>query len=204
MSGPGERRWRELPTLGDLLVRTAHTAPDPAAGIVTPDGRTTWGELLSGAVRVAQQLHHRGGGRGARVAVLADCSAEGVEILFACAFLGAVAVPVNTRFAVPEVRHVLADAEIEAVVVTTHPDSPADFPALVRDAALGLATAPDPADLNLDGLPALRLAAAVPSAPATGPGAATRAASVASSATDVPLVPAGFLGLERGAGPDPG
>ncbi|MDN5915270.1 MAG: acyl--CoA ligase [Pseudonocardia sp.] len=197
MSAPGERRWRELPTLGDLLVRTAHTAPDPAAGIVTPDGRTTWAELLAGAERIAEQLHDRGVTRGSRVAVVADCSAEGVEILFACAFLGAVAVPVNTRFAVPEVRHVLADAGIEAVVVTAHPDSPADFPALVRDAAPGLATAPDPAHLILDGLPALRLAAAVPSADATN------VASVASGVTNAPLVPDGFLGLERGAGPDP-
>lgn len=187
-AAPGERRWRELPTLGDLLVRAAHTATDPAAGIVTPDGRTGWAELLAGAERIAEQLHERGVTRGSRVAVVADCSAEGVEILFGCAFLGAVAVPVNTRFAVPEVRHVLADAAIEVVVVTGHPDSPADFPALIRDAATGLDGAPDPAHLAVDGLPDLRMAAAL-AGPTRGAGATP--------------APAGFVPLQRGPGPDP-
>ncbi|MEU7818740.1 class I adenylate-forming enzyme family protein [Pseudonocardia sp. NPDC049154] len=153
----GSRCWRELPTLADLLVRTAATA-DPAAGIVTPDGRTSWSAVLAGAERIAEQLLDLGVGPRSRVAVAADCSAEGVEILFACAALGAVAVPINTRFAVPEVRHVLADAGIEAVVVTGHPDSPADYPELIR-AAAGLAG--NPRALALDGLPSLRVAAAV-------------------------------------------
>jgi fatty-acyl-CoA synthase len=188
VNGPGELRWRELPTLGDLLVRAAHTAPDPSAGIVTPDGRTTWAQLLADAERLAEQLHEHGVTRGSHVAVVADCSAEGVRILFACAFLGAVAVPVNTRFAVPEVRHVLADAEIGAVVVTAHPGSPADFPALVRAAVPGLESAPDPARLALDGLSRLRLAAVVAD-PASVPSGFVR--------------PSGFVPLTTQPGPDP-
>jgi acyl-CoA synthetase (AMP-forming)/AMP-acid ligase II len=155
------RRWREPLTLGDLLVRAAHTAADLQTGIVTPDERAPWSEVLTEAERLAAALAEQGVTTGSRVAVVADCSVEGVEMLFACAFLGAVAVPVNTRFTAPEICHVLADAQVEAVIVTDHPNAPADFPALVRDCAPDLPASADPTALHLPELPTLRLAAAV-------------------------------------------
>jgi len=154
--GPG-RPWRELPTLGDLLVRVVAEHPGSAAGMVTPDGRATWAQVLTGAERVAEGLLGLGLGPGARIALVGDNSVEGVQALFACAFIGAVPVLVNTRYAVPEVRHVLADAAVDAVLVTGHPD----LAQLVRDTLPGLAAAADPAALRLAEVPSLRVAAAI-------------------------------------------
>ena len=49
---------------------------------------------------MAEGLDSLGIGPGARVALVADNSVEGSEAMFACAFLGAVAILVNTRYPV--------------------------------------------------------------------------------------------------------
>jgi len=69
-----------------------------------------------------------------------------------------VCVPVNTRFGVPEVRHLLADAAVDAVAVADDEEPVA----LVR------AVVPDPGSAGRAGLPALRLAVAVADRPVAG------------------------------------
>jgi len=85
------RDWRKLPTLGDLLVRAVARDPAGRAGVVTPDDRASWADVLIRAERVAEGLDSLGIGGGARVALVAGNSVEGIEAMFACAFLGAVA-----------------------------------------------------------------------------------------------------------------
>ncbi len=133
----GAREWREVCTVGDLLVRGAALTGATEAGVVTPAGRATWSEVLAGAERVADELAGHGLGHGSRVGLLVDNSVSGLRALFGVLLLGAVAVPVNTRFAAPEVRHVLDDSRVTAVLLTDHADSPDGFPALLRRAAEG-------------------------------------------------------------------
>ncbi|ODU01896.1 MAG: hypothetical protein ABS81_19415 [Pseudonocardia sp. SCN 72-86] len=115
-----------------MLRRTATmtSLTDPDAGLVTPDGRASWGRVLTGAEALAARLAALGVERGGRIALLAGNSLAGVEMLFACGLLGAVCVPVNTRFSVAEIRHMIADSAVDTVVVTAEPG----FADLVRDA----------------------------------------------------------------------
>ena len=57
--------------------------------------------------------------RGDRVAVLALNSPDYLVLLYACARLGAMLVPLNWRLAVPEQMFILTDASVKAVFVGT-------------------------------------------------------------------------------------
>ncbi|HZC78719.1 MAG TPA: AMP-binding protein, partial [Ktedonobacterales bacterium] len=56
-------------------------------------------------------------GRGDRVAVLCANHPDMLVLLYACARLGAMLVPLNWRLAVPEQIHILTDASVKALVV---------------------------------------------------------------------------------------
>jgi fatty-acyl-CoA synthase len=69
-------------------------------------------------VALAAGLHELGVRRGDRVAMLMENSPGFVQVLFAAANLGAIAVPINFRLAAPEVSYVLADSGAVALVVS--------------------------------------------------------------------------------------
>ena len=96
----------------------AAAAAHPGAGVVAGEQRASWAGVLAGAEALAARLAELGVPSGGRVALLAGNTLTGIELLFACGLLGAVAVPVNTRFGAPEVRHLLADSGADTVVVT--------------------------------------------------------------------------------------
>jgi acyl-CoA synthetase (AMP-forming)/AMP-acid ligase II len=64
--------------------------------------------------RLKSQL---GVGRGDRVAILAANHPDYLVLLYACARLGALLVPLNWRLAVPEQVYILCDASVKALVV---------------------------------------------------------------------------------------
>jgi fatty-acyl-CoA synthase len=69
-----------------------------------------YGRLLRRIERAAARLaHEHGVGRGMRVAYLGGNQPDVLTLLFACAELGAVMVPLNTRLAPPEHQALLAD-----------------------------------------------------------------------------------------------
>src|ERR1700675_2003688 len=72
--------------------------------------RLTSGELHGRVVRVAATLSRHGFAAGDRLALLLPNEAEYLEFVYACAWLGVIAVPLNTRFSVVEIDRVLADA----------------------------------------------------------------------------------------------
>lgn len=76
----------------------------------------TWREFQVRIARLAAALRALGVAPGDRVAVLAHNSDYYVEIVFASLWAGAVAVPLNTRLALPELADCLADAEPVALV----------------------------------------------------------------------------------------
>ena len=96
--------------VASLLDLHAELRPD-APAVVGPGGPLSWRELRERVTRLAGGLAARGVGRGDRVAILAQNDARYFETYLALAWLGALAVPLNTRLAPAELAFQLADAE---------------------------------------------------------------------------------------------
>jgi len=93
---------------GWLVRRAAATGARPA---VQDEARAlSYEELAARAARCAGWLRARGVGPGDRVAILMGNRSPFLEAVFAAARLGAIALPLNTRLAPPEVRELLDDA----------------------------------------------------------------------------------------------
>ena len=82
------------------------------------EGRSlTWADLDHHARAYANAMSNAGVGRGDRVAVYAETCLEQIIALFGNYFLGAIHVPINTRYRAQELQHILADCEPAAVIV---------------------------------------------------------------------------------------
>jgi fatty-acyl-CoA synthase len=79
--------------------------------------RITYDELRMRVAATATALVDRGVHIGTRVAIVAKNRVEHLELMFACARLGAMFLPVNWRLAAPEVRYILDDSTPTVVVV---------------------------------------------------------------------------------------
>jgi fatty-acyl-CoA synthase len=105
--------------LSDLIDRNASFAPDKPA--LRYQGQSwTYAYLAKRIEALARAMKTRlGVHRGDRVAVLALNSPDYLALLYACARLGAMLVPLNWRLAVPEQMFILSDAAVKAVFVAT-------------------------------------------------------------------------------------
>jgi fatty-acyl-CoA synthase len=103
--------------LSDLIDRNAAFTPDKAA--IRFESRTlTYAALAARIAEAARALKSRLGiGRGDRVAILAANHPDYLVLLYACARLGAMLVPLNWRLAIPEQVFILSDASVKALVV---------------------------------------------------------------------------------------
>jgi len=79
--------------------------------------RITYAELKARVGATAAALVELGVKPGARVAIVAKNRVEHLELMFACARLGALFLPINWRLAPPEVGYILGDATPAVVVV---------------------------------------------------------------------------------------
>ncbi|HKG86094.1 MAG TPA: AMP-binding protein [Beijerinckiaceae bacterium] len=103
--------------LSDFILRHAAFAPDKPA--MRFEGRMlTYAALAERIEAAARALKSELGiGRGDRVAVLAVNHPDTLVVLYACARLGAMLVPLNWRLAVQEQLFILTDASVSALVV---------------------------------------------------------------------------------------
>ena len=103
--------------LSDLIDRNAAFTPDKTA--IRFQGRTlSYADFAGRIAAAARALKSRlGVGRGDRVAILAANHPDYLVLLYACARLGAMLVPLNWRLAVPEQLFILSDAGVKALVV---------------------------------------------------------------------------------------
>jgi fatty-acyl-CoA synthase len=138
-----------------LFRATAERFPDHEA-LIFPDARRTYRELLENATFRTRELRALGVGPGHRFGVLMPNASECAELLIAASMLGATMVPVNTRFKARELRHVITDAELTAVLTTDAIDEHVDFVALLEHALPGISDARDATQLRLPGVPRLR------------------------------------------------
>jgi fatty-acyl-CoA synthase len=103
--------------LSDLIDRNAAFAPGKPA-IRFNDITLTYAALARRIADAARALKSQlGVGRGDRVAILAANHPDYLVLLYACARLGAMLVPLNWRLAVPEQLYILSDASVKALVV---------------------------------------------------------------------------------------
>jgi fatty-acyl-CoA synthase len=118
--------WSDISTLGDVLVGAANKWPDQLAA-VDETGRRTYAELVVASELIADQLLERGITHGSRVGILMPNSIEAIEAIFACTFVGAVGVIINTRFSARELRHVIEDSQVDLLLVSGMRNSRVDF-----------------------------------------------------------------------------
>ena len=107
----GVARYDNLPSsLVAMLHRFVETTPDAEAIAEAGGERVTFRQLWDRSARVAGGLRERGIRRGDRVANLLPNGLAWVEAFFGTLMAGGAIVPVNTRFAQPEIDYVVADS----------------------------------------------------------------------------------------------
>lgn len=153
MDGP----YRELTSLGDLIVRAAARVPERTA-LVVSEQRCTYGDLEQRTRDLARSLLGLGVGFGDRVAVLMPNSLLFLEVLFACARIGAAAVPINARFRSVELRHVVPDSGACLLITSDLVEDSVSFADRIVEAFPAIQDGDSTIDrpLMLDGAPVLR------------------------------------------------
>jgi fatty-acyl-CoA synthase len=103
--------------LSQLIDRNAAFTPDKPA-LRFGGGALTYAQLARRIQQSARALNYElGVGRGDRVALLAQNHPDYLVLLYACARLGAILVPINCRLAIPEQLFILRDAEAKALII---------------------------------------------------------------------------------------
>jgi fatty-acyl-CoA synthase len=103
--------------LSDLIDRNAAFAPDRSA-IHFAGATLTFAAFSERIAAAARALKSQlGVGRGDRLAILSLNHPDYLVLLYACARLGAMLVPLNWRLAAPEQVFILSDASVKALVV---------------------------------------------------------------------------------------
>jgi fatty-acyl-CoA synthase len=143
----------EATTIGELADRHAQTSD--ADAIVFPDSRTTYPELSRLSTEFARALRGAGVRPGDKVGILMPNSLDYVLALLAAGKLGAIGVPINGRFKVHELAHVIAHADVSVLLCARGPDRTVDYPELIGAVFDDLA-GQDPAALTLAAAPLLR------------------------------------------------
>ena len=114
MRHPGYKIFMDL---SDLISRNAAFTPEKMA--LRYGGRAlTYAALAERIAAAARALKSvLGIGRGDRVAILAANHPDYLVLLYACARLGALLVPLNWRLAAPEQLFILSDASVKVLIV---------------------------------------------------------------------------------------
>jgi long-chain acyl-CoA synthetase len=103
-------------TVTSVLERTVRLFGDRVA--VRDDERDlTWADIVDRVSRAASVLRSKGVTPGSRYGILARNSFRLAELIYAGYWMGAVPVPINFRFAPPEIAYVLENAECKLVIV---------------------------------------------------------------------------------------
>ena len=142
-------------TLASLLAHAATTWPE-SDGLVFPHVRLSFAQLNTRAETRARSLLALGIERGDHVGILLPNCVDFVELLLACALIGAWAVPINTRYKARELAYVIANADLSALFTTDAIDEHVDFVELLGQAFPTLAEQSDPRQLALTNAPLLR------------------------------------------------
>jgi fatty-acyl-CoA synthase len=101
----------------DITAQRARLTPDRVALADVNSGTSqTYAQLNDRAVRAANVLNERGVTNGDRVAILCRNRIEFFEILFACAKLGSILVPLNWRMPAAELSPLIEDCDPALII----------------------------------------------------------------------------------------
>jgi fatty-acyl-CoA synthase len=146
--------WFEKVTIGDMLDRAAERFGTRDA--LTYAGRHwSWQALQEDCDRAAQGLIQCGIQAGDHIALWLTNRPEWLHILFAAAKIGAVLVPINTRFRSMDLEYVLRQSE-STTLITTDYSGPIGYLDMVRQVIPELDTCTTPQTLGSAAFPALR------------------------------------------------
>ena len=106
----------------------------------------TFRELHVRVAEIAAALSGEGFTAGDRLALLLPNGPEYVELVYACAWLGLIAIPLNTRLSAAEIDHILADANPRGLVL--HSSLPAPSVPLQWQRVLDKESLPGRSDLH--------------------------------------------------------
>lgn len=140
-------------TLGQALRDTARARPAHPA-LVGMGERLDFAALDRRCDEIAHGLRSLGVGRGDQVALWMTNSPDWVAVWVACARIGAVVVPVNTRFKPDEVAYILRQSDAR-VLIAMDRYWDIDFLGMIEGFVPGLASM-TPGSIACESLPALR------------------------------------------------
>lgn len=131
-------------TVTSALSRAASIAPDVEA-VVATDGRSTYRALAIEVDAIRSALVVQGVRKGDHVGLCLGNSARWVATFLALGSLGAVTVPVNTRFVASEMAYALHQSQV-STLITCDRFLKVDFIAMLREICPGIdASLPHPA-----------------------------------------------------------
>ncbi|KRB11824.1 AMP-binding protein [Achromobacter sp. Root170] len=102
-------------TLAAELAQTVAVRGQQEA-FVAPGERFSWDELAAGARLRAQAMYAAGVRRGDHVGIFLGNGGDWLQLFYACALIGAVTVPVNTRFKTEELAFCLQQADVKLLL----------------------------------------------------------------------------------------
>ena len=114
--------------------------PAPAATFIAPPGEPalTYGDMLAASARLAHVLVAQGVRPGDRVTAQVEKSPQAIFLYLACLRAGAVFMPLNAAYTLPELDYFVADAEPRLLIGA--PEKAAALAPLARKAGIALLT----------------------------------------------------------------
>ena len=125
-------------TIGAALDEAAERYGDKVA-TVFQNGEVTYNQLKQTADLVARGFLSLGIGKGDKVAIWMAGYAEWAYVYFALARIGAIMVPVNTRYRPEEVEYVLNKSKASILILKEEPNK--DYLSLLKELAPGAGAA---------------------------------------------------------------
>ena len=123
--------WFEKITLGALVDQAARRY-GPREALYLQGARWTFGELREDVNRVARGLIYLGVRPGEKVSLWMPNRPEWIHVLFAVARIGAVLVPINTRFRTADLEYVVRQSDTTTLITVDH-SGPVGYFDMVRE-----------------------------------------------------------------------
>ena len=187
--------WFERVTIGEMLDRAAARFETREA-LMFQGQRWSFRDLQADSDRAARGLLQSGVQPGEKMALWLTNRPEWLHILFAVAKVGAVLVPINTRFRTTDLEYVLRQSDSTTLITTDH-SGPIGYLDMVREVIPELDTCPDPRALQAQKFPELRRVMVVSPHPYPG---TLRWADVVAAGEQAP--PAQRAGRQQAVDPD--
>ena len=134
--------WYAKQTIG-LLPERAARQWGPREALAFQGRRWTFAEMHARVDAVAKGLLSLGIAPGDKVALWMVNRPEWIDAMFAVIKIGAVLVPVNTRFRTEDMAYVLAQSDAAAVLLAGR-SGPVDYLGMMREVVPALGSRPDP------------------------------------------------------------